>query len=109
MQQDIEVCFAVPHPRVTSYIVTTPRNAPFVVCFAVHIPLEQMGVMAKCWFELVCQLESEPRCVQSVVGHAYRVSSVWYIWHCCWWTLQELMLYYLFVCHYHSIQYLNLR
>ena len=69
MQQDTEVCFAVPHPPVTSYIVTTLRSALFVICFAIHIQLEQMEVTAKCWFELVCQLESQPRSVLLAVGH----------------------------------------
>jgi hypothetical protein len=61
MQQDTEVRFAVPRPLLTSYIMTTVRSALFVICLAVHIPLEQMGVVAKCWFELVCQLQSDIR------------------------------------------------
>jgi hypothetical protein len=79
----------LPHAPVTSYIVTTLRSALFVMCFAVHVPLEQMGLMAMCWFELVCRLESEPHCVLPAVGHTHRFSSV---------PLLLVLLLVLFVC-----------
>jgi hypothetical protein len=93
----MEVCFAVPHPRVTSYIVTTLRSALFVICFAIHIPLEQMCVMARCWFELVCQLESEPLCAACRRTYVGTVTLLLV-------DITGAGTACLFVCQYHSIQ-----